>query len=286
MISDPTAARQALLVMYAENMYDSLGDHDKANPSPPVDPGLVENWDVVGFITAVDALADAQRIGLGTRFYYGFLAQSKADSNEFIAVVRGTANASEWIEDVEFAPIDAPSNMGGHVENGFFSIYESMRFSSKGDSSLQPVVDGIAGKVGSGRLTVLGHSLGSALVTYLSLDLAISTAFSGKLAVCMFASPHAADRKFVEFYDQKVSDYKVFNYSRDLVPKVPFFFDYAALPRAREFSPDEAQAEIRNNLAGNHHVVCYAAMLDYKAANWNQLPAIDQPCVKCILGPN
>ena len=287
MISDPIAAKQALLVMYAENMYDRLVDDDKNNLSPPVDPKLAPDWDIVGFITAEDALADAQRIGIGTRFYYGFLAQSIANRNDFIVVIRGTANASEWIEDIEFLPVDAPTNMSkhGHVENGFFSIYQTMRFSSVGDPTLYPVVDGIVGKVGSSRLTILGHSLGSALATYLSLDLALS-AFSGNLAVCLFASPHAADRRFGADYDEKVSDYKVYNYSRDIVPKVPMFFEYAALPRVCEFSADEAQAEIQNTLAGNHHVVCYAAMLDYTAADWTEVPHIDEECAKCIKGPN
>jgi hypothetical protein len=37
---------------------------------------------------------------------------------------------------------------------------------------------------------------------------------------------------------------------------------------------------------GSHHAICYAAMLDYAAANWQSMPPLDQSCAACILGPN
>ena len=176
MLNDPQAAQYALLVMYAEDMYDALPDGrgNKNNLTPPIDQRVSANWTIVGFITAIDALADAQDIGLGTRFYYGFLAYSNTDNTKYVAVIRGTANASEWIEDVEFVPELAPANMAGTVENGFFSIYASMLYSPIGSAAGQPIVAGIASAVGSNQLTVLGHSLGSSLATYLTLDLTVS----------------------------------------------------------------------------------------------------------------
>jgi len=251
MLNDPQAAQYALLVMYAEDMYDALTD--KTIVAPPIDPRINANWTVVGFITATDALADAQSLGLGTRFYYGFLACSNADNGQYVAVIRGTANASEWIEDVEFVPMPAPATMAGTVENGFFSIYSSMRYAPLGAAGDQPVVPGIAAAVGASRLTVLGHSLGSALATYLALDLTVSNNLQMPLSACMFASPHTGDAAFVQLFDQKVASYRVYNYSRDIVPKVPFMFDYSPLPKADEFDPQDAHAVIQNTLAGNHH---------------------------------
>lgn len=285
-LNDPQSAQYALLVMYAEDMYDDLAPHNKVNQAPPIDPRVSANWNVVGFITAVDALADAQAIGLGTRFYYGFLACSKADNTQFVAVVRGTANPSEWIEDIEFIPKPAPANMAGMVENGFFSIYQSMKYTPAGSTAQQPVVDGIAAAVGANSLTVLGHSLGSALATYLTLDLAVSGKFQNPVSACLFASPHPADTAFAQFFDQKVSTYKVFNYSRDIVPRVPFALGYSALTKALEFAPEDANAVIECTLGGNHHAICYAAMIDYTAADWSSVPPVDKDCAACIKGPN
>jgi triacylglycerol lipase len=285
-LNDPQAAQYALLVMCAEDMYDALPDNNKANLAPPIDARVSANWNVVGFITAVDALADAQAIGLGTRFYYGFLACSKTDSTKYVAVIRGTANPSEWIEDIQFVPEPAPARMGGNVENGFFSIYSTMMYTPVGGTQLLPVVDGIGQAVGTNQLTVLGHSLGSALATYLAFDLSISDSLQNFLTAYMFASPHAGDVTFARNFDAKVGDYKVYNYVMDVVPKVPFFFEYSALPKAIVFDPADAQAVIQHTLGGNHHAVCYAAMINYAAADWKNVPQIDQDCASCIVGPN
>lgn len=258
----------------------------KITQTPPVDTRVSASWNVVGYITAIDALLDAQMLGLGTRFFYGFVASSKADPTQFVAVIRGTENASEWMEDIEFAPMPAPAGLAGQVENGFFSIYKSMQFTKDGTNA-QPVVEGVAGAIGANKLTVLGHSLGSPLATYLTLDLALTGQITS-LSACMFASPHAGDNAFAQFFDLKVgaANYKVYNYSRDIVPKVPFMFDYTPLPQALEFQPADAQAVIQNTLSGNHHAVCYAAMINYSAATWTSVPPIDQACAACITGPN
>jgi triacylglycerol lipase len=285
-LNDPQAAQYALLVMCAEDMYDDLADHNKANQAPPIDPRVSADWTVVGFITAVDALADAQALGLGTRFYYGFLACSNADQTKYAAVIRGTANPSEWIEDIEFVPQPAPARMAGKVENGFFSIYATMNYTPVGSTTLMPVIDGIAAAVGANQLTVLGHSLGSALATYLALDLAISGKLQNPLSACMFASPRAGDAIFAGYVDTKVGNYKVYNYALDIVPKVPLFFDYSALPKATAFEAADAQAVIQHTLGGNHHAICYAAMIDYTIADWTNVPTVDKECAACIEGPN
>jgi triacylglycerol lipase len=285
-LNDPQAAKYALLVMYAEDMYDALPDNNRSILTPPIDPRIQADWTIVGFISAVDALADAQRIGKGTRFFYGFLARSNVDDTQYVAAIRGTENPSEWIEDVEFLPQPAPSNMTGTVENGFFSISATMQYAPIGGVG-QPAVAGIAAAVGGNKLTVLGHSLGSALATYLTVDLAISTPLKNDLSACLFASPHTGDGPFAQFFDENVSTYKVYNYGRDVVPSLPLLLGYSALPKVSEFQPVDAQAKIRNTVPGNHHAVCYAAMLDYNAAeDWTNMPAIDQDCASCILGPN
>ena len=176
--------------------------------------------------------------------------------------------------------------MAGTVENGFFSIYQTMNYTPVGGNALLPVIDGISAIVGTNKLTVLGHSLGSALASYLTLDLAVSPKFKGNLSACLFASPHPADSIFAAFFNAHVINYKVYNYSRDIVPRVPFSFGYSPLPQAMVFEPQDANAIIKSTLGGNHHAICYAAMINYAASNWANVMPVDAACAACILGPN
>jgi hypothetical protein len=283
MIYDPIAAQMALLVMYAEDTFDELGTAGKGNLRPPLDGRVMQGWKAAGYFCGRDALLDTQHIGLGDPVFYGFLAQSLGDATQFIAVVRGTDGLLEWLEDGEFVPMKHP--LAGTVESGFYSIYSSLQYIGA-DGVAGSLLDGIATAVGGNDLTVIGHSLGSTLATYLTLDLAVGKKLGSALSACLFASPRPGDSAFTEYFDQHVGAYKVFNYSLDLVPQVPKFFGYGALPRAREFEPQEAQANIRSSLDGNHHAVCYSAMLNYAAADWTAMPAVDQVCAACILGPN
>jgi hypothetical protein len=70
------------------------------------------------------------------------------------------------------------------------------------------------------------------------------------------------DIAFVNYFDQHVSKYTLYNYLLDAVPTVPGLFGYKASPRATRIRPMAAQADIHVSLACNHHVVCYAAMLE------------------------
>jgi len=283
MIYDPIAAQMALLVMYAEDTFDELGTAGQGNLRPPLDPRVAAGWKLVGYIAGRDALLDTQRIGLGDAVFYGYLAQSLGDATQFIAVVRGTDGLLEWLEDGEFVPMPFPQ--GGTVESGFYSVFTSLQYLPLSGPASN-VADGIAAAVGDNDVTVIGHSLGSAVATYLTLDLAVRKQLGSSLSAALFASPRPGDQAFAEYFDQHVGSYKVFNYSPDLVPQVPKFFGYTQLPRAREFEPQEAQADIRNSVDGNHHCVCYSAMLDYDASDWSKLPAQDQTCASYILGPN
>ena len=57
-------------------------------------------------------------------------------------------------------------------------------------------------------------------------------------------------------------DRLLFNYSVDVVPRVPMSLGYETLPRATVLQPATAEASIRFSVFCNDHVVCYCAMLD------------------------
>jgi hypothetical protein len=305
MLDDSLAAQMALLVMRAEDMFRRLNNAGQQNRlDPPFDPALAAAYDLVGYLAASDALIKLDpklnkkimQPGASTVFY-GFLARSKANPHQYVAVIRGTGSLLEWLKDAQGLPLPHDAS-NGHVEMGFSSIYDTMTFSAYGGGQFvgAPVraSKGIAGTAPDGKVTVVGHSLGSALGTYLALDLATSEQMGDRTTTSMFASPHAGDVAFVDYFDQNVATYTLYNYSRDLVPTVPFALGYAALPRAVKFTPDDAQADIKynrllpldpDNVACQHHAVCYAAMLDFHAADWKTLPDVEQGCVACILGP-
>lgn len=289
------AAKLALLAMCAEDTFKSLADDDRGNLFPTPDPRISQaGWNIVGNIIGKDATQVERKIGLGEMVYYGFLAQSKLDASEYVAVIRGTEDILEWIENVEFLPVQHPS--GGNVEDGFFSIYLSMEFirSNKGQSI--NLANGIANIVGNNRVIVTGHSLGSALATYLTYDLAYINNGPNWGSSCLFASPNPGDEIFATNFEAVVghSNYTVYNYSRDKVPTLPpTFFCYTHLQNTIKITPLSANAKIffsvldlPKSLGASHHAVCYAAMLDYQAADWKNMPDIDKDCAACIVGPN
>src|SRR5207247_9262678 len=91
-----------------------------------------------------------------------------------VASLRGTGNLLEWLKAAQGLPVPHDRS-NGHVEMGFSSIYGTMTYRaySGGQFVGAPIraSKGIAAALPDGKLTVVGHSLGSALATYLALYL-------------------------------------------------------------------------------------------------------------------
>ncbi len=149
---------------------------------------------------------------------------------------------------------------------------------------LAPAIADAAGP--SGTVTFVGHSLGAALATYLTLDLARGD-LGPRASACLLASPHTGDQAFVTLFNQTIADYRLFNYILDLVPRVPLGLGYMPLPRRTLLRPGTAEAHIRVNIPCNHHVICYCAMLDYEGTKQaaTPVPAGEAASAACILGP-
>ena len=276
MISDPIAAQRALLAMYAEDMYDTK----HPTLAPALDARCAGKWTLLGHLTAKNALLGAQQLQLGTLVYFGFVAVSKTDANNVIAVVRGTEAPIEWLENFEGLLIDRPGV--GWVEQGFDSIYRSMSYVPLGAAAIAPAAAGIAATLGAGMtVTVIGHSLGSALGSFLMLDLATVAHRAYRVEGGLFASPRAGGRDFVHRVDHAVDSYRVYNYMRDIVPHVPpslpLPINFESLPQTVWIKAGDAQAVIKNDLTCNHHAYCYAAMLDFASVSATTVGNV--PCV-------
>ncbi|MEO8810728.1 MAG: lipase family protein [Rhodanobacter sp.] len=278
MISDPVAARRALLAMYAEDML-----HGQATSlSPDLDPRCAGEWNLMGHLIARNAVFGAQKLQLGDASYYGFVAVDKNDAKNVIAVVRGTEAPVEWLENFEGLLIDRPAV--GWVEQGFDSIYGSMTYvalnGAPAAAAAIPGAAAIAGALAAGvTVTVIGHSLGAALASYLMLDLATVPGRSYRVEGSLFACPRAGSRDFVQRVDDAVEAYRVYNYMRDLVPHVPpslpLPINFESFPQTIWIKAADAQAVIKNDIACNHHAYCYAAMLDFSSVTVTP----DTPCI-------
>ena len=276
---------KGLTVMYAMDMTTMF----PTQLTPPVDGRLAANWQVVGYLTATDAIlrGGGGPISKGDEVCYGVLARSLADPTQVVATVRGTAGVVEWIEDAQFIPMNHPNKDCGRVESGFWDIYASMNFRTSSGGPVTPAAAGIANAIGpKDTLTVVGHSLGSALATYLAFDLADPARLGTRASALLFASPHPGDDTFASAFDQRLSGrYTLYNYFLDAVPRVPFGPDYAHLPHVTDLRPSDVEARIRFDLACSHHIVCYCSMLDYAQTVAVPKIAVDACCVSCVKGP-
>jgi triacylglycerol lipase len=279
------AAQLGLLVNYAMDMY--RGDRENLTPAP--DARLAPDWRLLGYLASSDCLfRRGQTLALGDPVCFGYLAQNVAEPSQYIATLRGTDGIIEWIEDAEFLPIAHPA--GGKVEEGFYDLYSDMRYLSAAPAGSDPAqapfaAAGIAAAVGTGTLTVIGHSLGAAMATYLSYDLAAPDALDTRVATCLLASPRPGDAAFVKAFATRVKAAQAFAYELDIVPRVPLGPDYTDLLSLNWIGINTAQAKICFSLPCHHHVLSYCSMLDWALTDWRKALAVDAPFVACIKGP-
>ena len=265
-----------VLVLCAEDMYDA-----NAKPKfPPADPRIATaGWDVVAYICGSEPdqperadlkPGELKQLRLGdVQVFFGFIARKRGE-DVYAAAIRGTSGFVEWMIDADFVNIDYdPSLPGTSVEQGFFGVYNSFEvYNLKGALLGANFVDGALAVIGAGEIVVSGHSLGAALATYASLGLARVT--PDQVDAVLFASPRTGNAAFAHYYDVTLKDYTLFNYSLDIVPRVPFtapgLANYTTLPKAIVIGPHESEADIKVDIACSHYLVDYLAMLDYPAS--------------------
>lgn len=292
-ITNAGAVEYGFLVMYAMDMYRAGLKDDPKDLTPAVPQRVLDcGWKLVGHVQGNDSLfPKALQIDPGHRTCYGYVL-AKAD--EVVVAIRGTDGFLEWIEDGLFLPTQyqpvTPLPLGGPpvvVEQGFWQIYSTLELQPvNGGARVKLTPAAVATLLGDHRLTVVGHSLGAALATYLTADLAAHVP-ALPLRACLFASPRPGNRAFADLFERLVAHYRLFNYSLDVVPRIPFGPDYVALARTTVITPDQSESLIRFGLGCNHHVICYCAMLDYERTQEEipHVPDEEKDSAACIVGP-
>jgi hypothetical protein len=274
--------------------------------TPEILPGtdLSKDWDILGYLVANQAIHYPLALDPCTVFF-GVLAKAKGHHDTYAVLLRGTEGWREWVDNAHVMQTDFPvpalpgacapgamvcfpSADCGDVEQGFFGIYSSMRYLSVKGGESKKAWEGIseAVKEADALLYVAGHSMGAALATYLTFDLA---QHAGRQASGVFiASPRPGDDDFAKAFDAAVLDYAVYDYVKDLVPDLPpTLLGYQPLPRLVQLTELTAQAVIKDEVRANHHALCYAAMLDYPLRTpeqWKALLVRDDCEADCIQG--
>ncbi|MCC8380870.1 lipase family protein [Xenorhabdus sp. PB30.3] len=268
-------AQQASLILYAAEMNSQYYN----NPTPPADPRLAEDgWDLVAYISGNDLSFSVNPksnqqflIMLPKHVCYGYIAKNKKTPAEYVIVIRGTdsSNLFEALHDI--VPVftspwaDTPQQK---VSMGFYSVYNSLKLTivepeSKDNYSHLRFPNAVAQFIGiNTAYTILGHSLGAVIATYLMRDIPL---LGDKHKASLFASPRAGNHEFVSYIDNHFANYETFRYENDLVPHlppdIPFILEYESLSKSTILKTSDG-LNITDSLRCNHYLTSYIALLD------------------------
>ncbi|MFY9853856.1 MAG: lipase family protein [Terracidiphilus sp.] len=250
------AALQAgILLQWAYDVYN--------NPATPNYDGMsYGGFNVLQTVYTNDLATDISPVIDPTKMVsIGFVAQCAASPDEYVIVIRGTEGILEWVQDAKFLPKPFSAVQGaGLTEDGFTDMYDSFRVSPNPNSArLTPALVGLLGAPNPNtKLTICGHSLGSALATLLALDVVVNTPYK-QPSLITFASPRVGDPHFANFFNAAVPDCDRIANQKDVVTHLP-------LPPLYIHVGDETVLNPKNTVADNllcqHHMDTYMFLLD------------------------
>jgi hypothetical protein len=254
-----TAIKYALLVAIAENVL----------PSAEYSTDDIAAINKSGYCTFLQTLygnelATDVSPHVGETVTYGFLALS-ADK-ELVAILRGTATIDEWIHDASFLMLPNPIHSGaGLTDDGFTSIYRSLRVGRDPQSTC--AIASVAAYVHAGQaqtVTVAGHSLGGALASLLTMDVALNSECRAPTAYT-YASPRVGDHIFAGSFNASVPEsYRIYN-RVDIVPTLPPIIPLPYEHTNTPFALVAPQGAIQPNFACAHHLTTYLWLMDKQA---------------------
>lgn len=164
--------------------------------------------------------------------YFGFVAE-EIKSGNYVIVIRGTQGNIEFGIDQLTDPTKFAEyrNINAKVPTGFYSIFEKAMVATLSDRKIRrpaiPLPDFAANLVGhlnlsgSEQVTLLGHSLGSAVATYFAAVAAAGPIKNVNLFLCTFASPMPGDKLFTDTLSKSLkAPLRIYN-TEDPVPAEP-----------------------------------------------------------------
>jgi hypothetical protein len=203
---------------------------------------------------------------------FGFIVQD--GGGNAVVAIRGTEGITEWIQDARFLAVKCPFLPGaGLTEDGFTAVYESLRVTK--DPASKRLVDALPNAFPNPvtSVTICGHSLGGALATLLSLDVAANTGLGSELTSYTYASPRTGDPSFADTYNQVVLDTVRIANRLDLVPKLPLPPLYEHVGEVTDLNP---MLKVKLDLLCQHHLTTYLHLMSLQTGG-TILP-LDQGC--------
>ena len=249
-----TAIHYALLVEVAESV-DPHGAYTQAD----IDQIATLGYAFLQTVYADDLATDIDP-HLGDIVTFGFLAVSA--TQELVAVIRGTDSILDWLHDASFLMVPCPvTGAHGYTEDGFTAVYKSLRI---GQPNASPCArDSVKSYLDSGAatsVTVCGHSLGGALATLLTLDVALNTSCRTPTAYT-YASPRTGDHFFAGAYNACIpASYRIVN-RQDLVPKLPSILPLPYEHVNTEYELNPQPGTIDQTIACMHHLTTYVWLM-------------------------
>ena len=185
-------------------------------------------FDVITTIYANDLATQANPGRSACQVSIGLILQAR-ESSEAVIALRGTEGIKEWVLDASFGTKPCPFlASAGCTEDGFTDMYESVAIGTAADApKLVASLAGLPWKQPIETVTVCGHSLGGALATLATLDIAVNApAPYHNVTSYTYASPRTGNVAFAAKYNQMVANtYRVAN-ELDVVPRLPLFPPY------------------------------------------------------------
>lgn len=186
--------------------------------------------------------------------WFGYILQS---FHETILVFRGTDSDIDWVADAIFYQVPYPYVNGqGKVHGGFLSIYDSCR---------EEIIEALKTVHPLKKLYITGHSLGGALATLSTIDLA--HVFPQKdIVLYNYGSPRVGDLDFMNlFYQYNPRAIRFVNHF-DLVPHLPpakiFNFINKKTYNYRHIFSPYYFAKPALSVEGNHSIDTYIAAME------------------------
>lgn len=195
---------------------------------------------------------------LGAELMFGYIAQ-EPDGN-YVVAIRSTATFMEVMHDISFWQIPNPIKKAHltFVSAGFSAIYQSLKVIEPCDRyiKLKDFLESLC--VGTtSKVTLVGHSLGGALVTLLALDLSLNTGPLHSPKVYTFGSPRVGDPLFAKLYNKHVKESFRIAEKWDPVTLVPIFPAYYHVD-------EKIQLKMKWTLRpmAHHHLSTYIELLE------------------------
>ena len=271
---DPYEPGLALLCgQFVQAAYDMFRA-DMENLTPPPSPSFPAGYSIVAWIVLSELFGDTE-----SKRFSRFAAHSHADANRTILAIRGTADLEEWWDDAHYAPVPFERPNCGNVPEGFDKIYRTMSLRLPGvqAASQTAPAGGFAMQVSDlvkslshsaaapVTLCVTGHSLGSVLATYFSLEYgldAIKYKFQDQIRLSLYtlASPRPGDGAFVAAFNAlRLNSWRIINL-QDLAPWFPPGYGYTHVNTLAP--PYDSSGKVRNNPGCWHALKTYLSLID------------------------